>query len=313
MRTLILMMLGTALVFGQSKPAAAQTAKTNQTTTTATKTAAATKTTTAAATSAPSALQQCKDILDAAIHDKNPDVRKGAAEALSLMGFKDNVLEALAPMLDDHDFTVRIAAVTSLGDLKDRRTLPLLQKALHDPIAEVDFAAAKVLYQLRDPEGTQFLLDVVNGESKASSNYFNKEKRSALHMLHTPTRLFIYIGTQAAGMAPVPGLGFGISSAEGILMDPDTSARGASLLLMGNSHDPRLADAVASALDEKDWSLRASAVHLIAMHPFPAYREKLVPLLDDKREAVRVRAAAAYIRLNPERIALPVKNGAAKH
>ena len=178
---------------------------------------------------------------------------------------------------------MRIAVVTSLGDLKDRRTLPLLKRALNDPIAEVDFAAAKVLYQLRDPAGAEFLFEVVNGESKASSNYFNKEKRNALHLLHTPTKLFIFIGTQAAGMAPVPGLGFGISSAEGILMDPDTSARGASLLLMGNSHDPRLAAAVASALDEKDWSLRASAVHLIAMHPFPAYREKLVPLLDDKR------------------------------
>jgi HEAT repeat protein len=275
MRFWLLMMLGTTLAFAQAKP--------------------------------PDTVSRCRDLLNAAIHDKNPDVRKGAAEALSLMGFKDNVLESLAPMIDDRDMTVRIAAVTSLGDLKDRRTLPLLQKALRDPVAEVDFAAAKVLFQLRDPEGTQFLLDVVNGESKASSNYFNKERRNAVHMLHTPTRLFIYIGTQAAGLAPVPGLGFGISSAEGILMDPDTSARGASLLLMANSRDPRLSDAVASALNEKDWSLRAAAVHLIAMHPFPAYREKLVPLLDDKRGAVRLRAAAAYIRLGHEAAPPPVK------
>jgi hypothetical protein len=33
------------------------------------------------------------------------------------------------------------------------------------------------------------------------------------------------------------------------------------------------------------------------MHPFPGFRQNLVPLLDDKKEAVRVRAAAAYIRL----------------
>lgn len=289
MRIWTLMMLTTALAFGQGKPPAAAPAIPTQT----------------AQTKPEDTVKRCRDILKGAIHDKNPDVRKAAAEALSLMGFRDNVLETLAPMLDDHDFTVRIAVVTSLGDLKDRRTLPLLQKALQDPIAEVDFAAAKVLYQLHDPQGTQFLLDVVNGESKASSNYFNKEKRSALHMLHTPTKLFIYIGTQAAGMAPVPGLGFGISSAEGILMDPETSARGASLLLMGNSRDPRLADAVASSLGEKDWSLRASAVHLIAMYPFPQYREKLVPLLDDRRGAVRLRAAAAYIRLGRVATTLP--------
>ena len=43
--------------------------------------------------------------------------------------------------------------------------------------------------------------------------------------------------------------------------------------------------------------MRAAAVHLVAMHPFPGFRQNLVPLLDDKKEAVRVRAAAAYIRL----------------
>jgi HEAT repeat protein len=136
------MMLGTMLAFGQAKPAHTQTTKTTATTTTA------------AATTTPSTVQRCEGLLDAAIHDKNPDIRKGGAEALSLLGVKDNVLESLSPTLDDHDVTVRIAVVTSLGDLKDRRTLPLLKKALHDPIAEVDFAAAKVLYQLHDPEGT---------------------------------------------------------------------------------------------------------------------------------------------------------------
>jgi hypothetical protein len=143
----------------------------------------------------------------------------------------------------------------------------------------------------------QFLLAVVNRESKASSSYLSKEKRSALRLLHTPTKLLITVGVGAAGFAPVPGLGFGLSSAQGILSAPGSSARAASLLFIGSSHDPALTDAVGSALSDKDWSLRAAAVHLVAMHPFPEFRENLVPLLDDKKEAVRVRAAAAYIRL----------------
>ncbi len=265
MRIWLLTMLGTILAFGQATP--------------------------------PSTIQRCHSILDDAVHDRNPDSRRGAAEALSLVGMKDNALEWLAPMLDDHNVSVRIAAVTTLGDFKDTRTLPLLKKALRDPVPEVDFAAAKVLYQLHDPDGTQFLLDVVSKESKASSSYLTKETRSALHLLHTPTKLFTFVAIQAAGFAPVPGLGFGISSAQGILSDPESSARAASLLLIGNSRDPTLADAVASALSDKEWSMRAAAVHVIAMHPFPADREKLVPLLDDKKDAVRVRAAAAYIRM----------------
>lgn len=60
-------------------------------------------------------VQKCKSILDIAIHDHNPDVRKGAAEAISLLGIKDNPRELLTSMLDDHDVSVRIAVVVSLG------------------------------------------------------------------------------------------------------------------------------------------------------------------------------------------------------
>jgi HEAT repeat protein len=275
------MMLGTTLAFGQVKPA--------------------------------DTVQKCQSILNDAAHDRNPDGRKGAAEALSLVGVKDNALESLAPMLDDHDVPVRIAVVVTLGDFKDKRTLPLLKKALQDPVPEVDFAAAKVLYQLHDPDGVQFLLDVVSKESKASSSYLSKEKRSALRMLHTPTQLLIAIGVEAAGFAPVPGLGFGLSSAQGILSAPDSSARAACLLLIGSSRDPSLADAVESALADKEWSVRAAAVHLVAMHPFPEFSEKLIPLLDDNKDAVRVRAAAAYIRLQPTTKVLPAKSGIRTH
>jgi HEAT repeat protein len=272
-RVWILMMLSTTLALGQTKPA--------------------------------DTVQRCLSMLNDAAYDRNPDGRKGAAEALSLVGLKDNALQLLASMIDDRDVSVRIAVVVTLGDFKDNRTLPLLKKALQDPVPEVDLAAAKVLYHLRDPDGVQFLLAVVSGESKASSSYLSREKRSALRMLHTPTKLFIYLGIEAAGFAPVPGLGFGLSSAQGILSDPDSSARAASLLLIGSSSDPTLADAVGLALSDKEWSVRAAAVHLVAMHPFPGFRENLVPLLDDKKDAVRVRAAAAIIRLQHERKKLP--------
>jgi HEAT repeat protein len=245
--------------------------------------------------------------------DHNPDVRKNAAEALSLVGLKDNALEFLTPMLDDHDVPVRIAVVATLGDFKDARTIPLLKKALLDPVPEVDFTAARVLYQLHDPAGEQFLLAVVSKESKASSSYITKEKRTAFRMLHTPTKLFTFIAIQAVGFAPVPGLGFGLSSAQGILSDPESSARAASLLLVGISSDPTLPDAVGSALSDKEWSVRAAAAHVVAMHPYPQFRESLLPLLEDKKDAVRVRAAAAYIRLQQKTKPSPPKPGAPTH
>jgi HEAT repeat protein len=66
-------------------------------------------------------------------------------------------------------------------------------------------------------------------------------------------------------------------------------------------------------LSDEEWSVRAAAVHLVAMHPFPVFREKLVPLLDDERHAVRFRAAAAYIRLQHETKKLPARRGAGTH
>ena len=263
MKIWILMMLGVSLAFGQTKPI--------------------------------DTAQRCRTILDDAAHDRNPDGRKGAAEALSLVGVRD-ALVSLGPMLDDHDVPVRIAVVVTLGDFKDNRTIPLLKKALQDPVPEVDFAAAKVLYQLHDPAGVEFLLDVVSRESKASSGFVTKEKRGALRMLHTPTQFFIGIAIGAAGFAPVPGLGFGLSSAEGILSDADSSARAASLLLIGASRDPALADAVESALTDKEWSVRAAAAHLIALHPFPTIPGSIDPAA---RRQQRCGASARRRSLHP--------------
>ena len=75
MRIWILVMLSTTLAFGQTKTA--------------------------------DTIQRCQSILAEAAQDKNPDVRERAAEALSLVGLKDNALQSLAPMLDDHDVSVR--------------------------------------------------------------------------------------------------------------------------------------------------------------------------------------------------------------
>ncbi|MGO9274741.1 MAG: HEAT repeat domain-containing protein, partial [Terriglobia bacterium] len=106
---------------------------------------------------------------------------------------------------------------------------------------------------------------------------------------------------------------FGLSSAQGILSDPDSSARAASLLLIGNTHDPALTDAVGSALSDKEWSVRAAAVHLVATHPYPEFRQDLVTLLDDKKDSVRLRAAAAYIRLEQRTKERRTSRGATTH
>jgi HEAT repeat protein len=172
-----------------------------------------------------------------------------------------------------------------------------LRKALDSEVPEVSFAAAKALWALNEPLGREALISVLSGDTKTSSGFITKEKRQALRMLHTPKTMFMFAVQQGANFAPIPGLGAGVSSLQGILSDPSVSGRAATALLLSTDKDPDVLQALQDALTDKDWSVRAAAVHAIALRNDPALQADLVPLLEDKKEAVRVRAAAGYLRL----------------
>jgi HEAT repeat protein len=245
----------------------------------------------------PSPQEQARGFIEDSLKDKNPDNRKHAVQALGLVSAQEPYLSQLEAMLDDKDVEVRLATITSLMDLKNERTVSALRKALDSDVPEVSFAAAKALWTLNDPVGHEALLAVLSGETKTSSGFITRQKREALRMLHTPKMLFLFALQQGANFAPVPGLGAGVSSLQGILSDQGVSGRAATALLLSNDRDPEVLLAFQDALTDKDWSVRAAAVHAIALRNNPALEKDLLPLFEDKKEAVRVRAAAGYLRL----------------
>jgi HEAT repeat protein len=216
---------------------------------------------------------------------------------MSLIGVHEPYVATLAGMLDDKDFEVRVATVTSLVDLKNKQTVPALKKALGDDVPEVSFAAAKALWTLKDPEGEDALLSVMSGEMKSSSKFLDKKKRETLRMFHTPKPLMFFALKTGAAFAPVPGLGTGISSLEGIILDPAVSGRAATELLLATDRDPRVLPALLDSLQDKDASVRAAACHGIALRNDRKLQKDLIPLFEDKKAAVRLRAAAGYLRL----------------
>jgi HEAT repeat protein len=238
-----------------------------------------------------------RSILASALKDGNPDVRAQAVEALGLVGPREPYISQLEGMLDDKDVAVRLATVTSLVDLRNSRTVAALKKALADEVPEVSFAAAKALWNLNEPAGKDALLAVLAGDTKTSSGFITKQKRDTLRMIHTPKTMFMFALKQGIGFAPVPGLGAGVSSLQGILADPSVSGRAATALMLSNDRDPQVLTALRDALADKDASVRAAAVHAIVLRDQPALQGDLAPLLEDKKEAVRVRAAAGYLRL----------------
>ncbi len=241
--------------------------------------------------------KQCQDILDKALKDKNPETRKQAAIALSLVGSIEPYPSQLESLLDDKDVEVRLAAIASLTDVKNDRTVPALHKALNDDVPEVSFAAARSLFALNDPDGKNALLSIVSGESKADSGYFAKQKRDALRMMHMPKTMFLFAVRTGASIAPVPGLGAGVSSMQALLSDPAVSGRAAAVLLLEKDKDAQTLSAQKDALQAKEWSVRAAGVHALVLRDDPAFQSDIVPLLDDKNDAVKLRAAAGYLRL----------------
>jgi HEAT repeat protein len=243
-------------------------------------------------------LVKAEALLSDALTSRNPDTRKHAVAALSLAALRDPYSKRLIAMLQDKDAEVRLTAVSGLSEVKNKAVAGELRKMLDDDVPEVSFAAAKALWALRDPAGRRALMAVLEGENKATSGFLSRQKREALRMLHTPRTALLFAARQGAGFAPIPGLGGGISSMQALLTDPELSGRAAAALLLAQQQDAATLAALKEALTEKDTSLRAAAVHSLALTNRVAFRKDIAPLLSDEKEAVRLRAAAAYIRLS---------------
>lgn len=244
-----------------------------------------------------SPLDKARTHLHEALEDSNPDTRKQAVQALGLIGPRQPYLGQLIDMLEDKDVEVRIAAISSLVDIKSPEVIVPLRKALEDEVPEVSFSAAKALWVLNDPAGRDALLLVLDGETKISSSYLSDRTRRSLRMFRTPTKLMMFILRRSVGSVGVPGLGRGVSSLEGMLIDGELSGRAGTALLLSNDQDPRVLAALQEGLTDKTWSVRAASAHAIALQNDTGLQDSLLPLLDDKKEAVRVRASAAYLRL----------------
>jgi HEAT repeat protein len=254
---------------------------------------------------------QCSGILQHALDAGNPETRKQAVVALSLASGHGPLFDQLARMLQDKDVEVRLAVVASLGDVKSARSTAALRKALEDNVPEVSFAAAKALWARHDRAGREALLAVLGGESKSSSNFFSKQKREGLRMMHTPRTTLLFAMQQGVGFIPLPGVGEGVASMQGILASSGVPGRALAALLLGADRDPATLEALRDGLSDKNSSVRAASVHSISLRNDPAMKKELEPLLQDDNEPVRLRAAAGYLRLSAIEASARMKKGSA--
>ena len=84
------------------------------------------------------------------LKDENPDIRKGAAQALGTIGDPDG-FEPLTRAISDPDPDVRAPAALALGELKDPRAIPFLVNLFYDTNTGIRNAAADALAVIGQP------------------------------------------------------------------------------------------------------------------------------------------------------------------
>src|SRR5277367_1966072 len=209
-------------------------------------------------------VQKAKGILLKGVASGNPDTRSLAVMSASLIGDRSEVLTKLYSMLEtDKDVPTRVTIIATLGSFNNPAVIPSLQKALKDPVPEVELAAAMALYGLNQPDGKAFLMDVLEGKQKTTSSFMSSEKRSLARMTHTPTTTLLGM---VANEFSLPGLGSGMESAVGLSADPASMASSAVIFALArDKQDPTVWDALVKALQDKEWATRAAATHAVAM------------------------------------------------
>lgn len=236
-------------------------------------------------------------IIDEATKSSDAAKRREIVTAASLGGPREKVFAYLGAAVSDKELEVRLAACASLASLKDKRSIPPLKRALEDPTPEMAFCSAQALWLLGDPAGREVLLSVLGGGKATGSSYASKQKSEAMSTLKSPKGLFSTVARVGVAVAPVPGLGVGIASVQGLTKDQSASGRALAALAFSSATDAESLEALRAALKDKDVAVRAAAVHALALRNDPKALPDLAPLLDDDKDPVRFRAAVAYLRL----------------
>ena len=222
--------------------------------------------------------------------------RAEAIAAVGTMAPSPRVLHLVENALDDKDSSIRQLAAMNLGQMRARRSIPRLKKALNDPSPEVSFAAAKSLWNMGDHSGRDVFIRILSGEKSSSPGLIKDEVEATKKKFDDKRKLAIIGATEAASSLFGPA-GWGLKIVEEITRER-LEMLGASFILL--SHDTSLDGLreLQDALSDKNWIVRAAAAQALGASRHRDQIQYLRPLLDDDKPAVRFMAAASILRLS---------------
>ena len=248
------------------------------------------------------AQKQAWDILKEGAHG-NMDKRANAIQALGLDVGDSAAVKMAEDALEDNEAHVRAAAAKALGALGSTEAVPKLQALVDDKDISVALAVGHALVQLKSEAGYDVYYSLVEGTRKGSTSLITQE----LDQMKTPGRAILFAFDQGIGFLPYGG--YGKEALHAWRKRSTAPTRAAAARELASDTDPRSGQALAKAVSDKNWVVRAAAVEAIAKRGDAALLVNVQPAMSDKKDIVRYSASAAVLRLS--RIAQ--ENGSNSH
>lgn len=218
--------------------------------------------------------------------------RVEAVAALGLVTNDAKAMKLVIEALDDEKPQVRIAACNTLAALNNKAAIPNLQKVLADKEITVVFAAAHALDALKDPSAYDIYYAVLTGEVKDSKGIIAKQ----LDTLKDPKQLAQIGFSEGIGFVPFAGMGW---DAYRMLHKSDPSpVRAIAASVLAVDPDPKSADALVAAVQDKNWIVRVAALEALSRRGDTSLISKVEPAMADTKKKVRFTAAAVVVHLN---------------
>jgi hypothetical protein len=247
--------------------------------------------------------QQAWKILERGAHEGNIDKRANAVQALGLDSGDSAAVRLAEDALGDKEAYVRAAAAKALGALGSAESVPKLQLLVVDRDISVTLAVGHALVQLKSNSGYDVYYSLVAGVRKGSTSLITQE----MDQMKTPGRAIRFAFDQGIGFLPYGG--YGMEALRAWKKRSTAPTRAAAARELAGDPDPRSGEALAKAVSDKDWTVRAAALEAIAKRGDSALLVDIVPAMSDKKDVVRYSASAAVVRLS--RIAQ--ENGSRSH
>ena len=235
------------------------------------------------------------DTLEQGQNSRNTRERINAVSALAELPGDAHAAELAEAAIADKNADVRAAAALTLGRIGSVRSIPLLKEALKDKDTKVAFAASSGLLGCGDSSGYAVYREVLVGKRKSGEGPVEEEKK----LVKDPKAMTMMMLGVAIGFAPYAGYGW--ATFEVLSKDYGGPVRVEAAQKLANDPDPETREALVQATSNKNWKVRVAALEALAQRADPGLLDALMPHLSDKNQAVRCAAAVGIIRLSAAR------------